>query len=144
MFDPFGDYDSRGYLRNTAGEKDLEIIKIAEHELFRAQLPIALDFLAQCKRIDYPDFLEVHRILFSALYPWSGKDRNTVLPDRSVSKGAVYFCHPKDCQRAIEEGLSFAQNKKTNGSKTWIYHGDVCLWSPIFRWQWTRHASCSC
>lgn len=56
MFDPFGDYDSRGYLRNTAGEKDLEIIKIAEHELFRAQLPIALDFLAQCKRIDYPDF----------------------------------------------------------------------------------------
>ena len=38
MFDPFGDYDSRGYLRNTAGEKDLEIIKIAEHELFRAQL----------------------------------------------------------------------------------------------------------
>lgn len=112
MFDPFGDYDSRGYLRNTAGEKDLEIIKIAEHELFRAQLPIALDFLAQCKRIDYPDFLEVHRILFSALYPWSGKDRNTVLPDRSVSKGAVYFCHPKDCQRAIEEGLSFAQNKK--------------------------------
>ena len=102
MFDPFGDYDSRGYLRNTAGEKDLEIIKIAEHELFRAQLPIALDFLAQCKRIDYPDFLEVHRILFSALYPWSGKDRNTVLPDRSVSKGAVYFCHPKDCQREIE------------------------------------------
>ena len=47
MFDPFGDYDSRGYLRNTAGEKDLEIIKIAEHELFRAQLPIALDFLSE-------------------------------------------------------------------------------------------------
>ena len=112
MFDPFGDYASRGYLRNTAGERDLEIIKIAEHELFRAQLPTALDFLAQCKRIEYSDFLEVHHILFSALYPWAGKDRNTVLPDRSISKGEVYFCHPKDCQRAIEEGLSFAQDKK--------------------------------
>ena len=64
MFDPFGDYASRGYLRNTAGEKDLEIIKIAEHELFRAQLPSALDFLAQCKRIEYADFLEVHHIYF--------------------------------------------------------------------------------
>ncbi len=41
MFDPFGDYDLRGYLHNTAGEKDLEIIKIAEHELFHAQLPVA-------------------------------------------------------------------------------------------------------
>ena len=112
MFDPFGDYASRGYLRNTAGEKDLEIIKIAEHELFRAQLPSALDFLAQCKRIEYADFLEVHRILFSALYPWAGRDRNALLPDRSISKGDVYFCHPKDCQRPIEEGLSFAQEKQ--------------------------------
>ena len=112
MFDPFGDFTSRGYLRYTAREKDLEIIKITEHELFRAQLPTALDFLAHCKRIAYCDFLEVHRILFSALYPWAGKDRHTLLPDRTISKGKVYFCHPKDCQRAIEEGLSYAQNKK--------------------------------
>jgi len=137
VFDPFGDYDSRGYLRNTAGEKDLEIIKIAEHELFRAQLPIALDFLAQCKRIDYPDFLEVHRILFSALYPWSGKDRNTVLPDRSVSKGAVYFCHPKDCQRAIEEGLSFAQNKKQMA----VRHLHPFIGGKILRDQWLKRIS---
>lgn len=112
MFDPFGDYASCGYLRNTAGEKDLEIIKIAEHELFRAQLPTALDFLMQCKRVTYSDFLAVHRILFSGLYPWAGEDRSAVLPDRSISKGEVYFCHPKDCQRAVEEGLSVAQNNK--------------------------------
>jgi cell filamentation protein len=78
VFDPFGDYASSGYLRNTASEKDLEIIKIAEHEIFRAQLPTALDFLAQCKRIEYSNFLEVHRILFSALYPWAGEDRNMI------------------------------------------------------------------
>ena len=112
MFDPFGDFVERGYLRNSAGEKDLEIIKIVEHELFRAQLPAALRFLADRKKIQYADFLEVHHILFSALYPWAGKDRNIVLPDRSVSKGDIYFCHPKDCQRAIEEGLTYAQDKK--------------------------------
>ena len=112
MFDPFGDYAQRGYLRNSAVEKDLEIIKIVEHELFRAQLPAALRFLADRKKIQYADFLEVHHILFSALYPWAGKDRKMVLPDRSVSKGEIYFCHPKDCQRAIEEGLAHAQDKK--------------------------------
>jgi cell filamentation protein len=111
VFDPFGDYASRGYLRNTAGEKDLEIIKIAEHELFRAQLPIALDFLAQCKRIDYPDFLEVHRILFSALYPWSGKDRNTVLPDRSVSKGAFTFVTQKILNVRLRKGFRLLKTK---------------------------------
>ena len=53
MFDPFGDFATEGYLRNFDKEKDPEIVKIAEHELFRAQLPQALDFLAQKKRIEY-------------------------------------------------------------------------------------------
>jgi cell filamentation protein len=112
VFDPFGDFDTRGYLRNSEGEKDLGIIKIVEHELFRAQLPTALNFLADRKVITYDDFLEVHRILFSALYPWAGLDRNVLMPDRSISKGKVYFCHPKDCRRAVEEGLSFAQQRQ--------------------------------
>lgn len=68
MFDPFGDFATKGYLRNFDKEKDLEIVKTAEHELFRAQLPAALNFLAKRKRIEYADFLEVHRILFEGLY----------------------------------------------------------------------------
>jgi hypothetical protein len=55
VFDPFGDFATEGYLRNFDKEKDPEIVKIAEHELFRAQLPKALDFLAQKKRIEYSD-----------------------------------------------------------------------------------------
>jgi cell filamentation protein len=131
VFDPFGDYASRGYLRNTAGEKDLEIIKIAEHELFRAQLPTALDFLAQPKRITYSDFLAVHGILFSALYPWAGEDRSTILPDRSISKGEVYFCHPKDCRRAVEEGLSVAQNKKQMAARPGFVMGMFAYGHPF-------------
>jgi cell filamentation protein len=30
-FDPFGDFATRGYLRNFAGEKDPEAIKHLEH-----------------------------------------------------------------------------------------------------------------
>lgn len=112
MFDPFGDYSSAGYLRNHDREKNLAIVKIAEHELFRAQLPTALEYLASRKRIAYSDFLEVHRILFEGLYPWAGKDRAEVLPDKAVKKGSLYFCHPQSCQRAVSEALSIAQDKK--------------------------------
>ncbi len=109
MFDPFRDYSSAGYLRNFQAEKDLEIVKVAEHNLFKAQMPLAMQYLAGCKRIEYEHFLKVHEILFSGLYPWAGQDRATVMPDRHVSKGAVEFCHPLDCRRAIENGLHDAQ-----------------------------------
>jgi cell filamentation protein len=49
VFDPFGDFDTAGYLRNFEQEKNLRIVKIAAHELFRAQLPCALDYLSTKK-----------------------------------------------------------------------------------------------
>lgn len=91
MFDPFGDFDTAGYLRNFEQEKNLRIVKIAEHELFRAQLPAALDYLSTRKRIEYQDFLEVHHILFKGLYPWAGKDRAEVLPASAVKKEIFTF-----------------------------------------------------
>lgn len=112
MFDPFGDFETAGYLRNTYAEKDLSIIKAAEHALFRAQLPIALTYLANCCRIRYEDFLYVHKLLFGDLYPWAGQDRTEVMPEKAVSKGTVYFCHPRDCRRAVEDGLNRAQEKR--------------------------------
>lgn len=109
MFDPFGDFSTAGYLRNTVGEKDLSLVKVAEHSLFRAQLPVALDYLAKCDRVEYEDFLNVHHLIFGGLYPWAGLDRGSVLPDKAISKGSVYFCHPNDCRRAVEDGLTRAQ-----------------------------------
>lgn len=111
-FDPFGDFELTGYLRNSQGEKDLGIIKVLEHQLFRAQLPKALDFLATRRRIDYEDFLKVHEILFKDLYPWAGQDRAETLPDRAVVKGDVYFCHPGECRLAVQHGLTLAQEGK--------------------------------
>lgn len=111
MFDPFGDYETAGYLRNFQGEKDLEIVKVAEHDLFRAQLSSAMQYLSGCIRIDYENFLKVHEILFSGLYPWAGQDRAAVMPDRHVFKGEVEFCHPLDCRRAVESGLQGAQER---------------------------------
>lgn len=111
MFDPFGDFETAGYLRNTSAEKDLTVVKAAEHTLFRAQLPEALAFLAKRRAISYEDFLNVHHLLFSGLYPWAGQDRAAVMPEKAISKGSVYFCHPRDSRRAVEDGLRRAQEK---------------------------------
>jgi len=92
VFDPFGDFATEGYLHNFDKEKDLEIVKIAEHELFRAQLPVALDFLAKRKRIEYSDFLEVHRILFEGLECHMGGDFLLIYRlDDSGKSGLVVF-----------------------------------------------------
>ncbi|KQR84371.1 cell filamentation protein Fic [Burkholderia sp. Leaf177] len=110
MFDPFRDFHTAGYLRNFAGEKDPDIVKMAEHELFRANLPDAVGYLVRRKIITYPDFLKVHEILFKGFYPWAGKDRIQIAPDRSINKGETVFASPPDAVRAVTHGLRLGQD----------------------------------
>lgn len=105
MFDPFHDFDTAGYLRNFDREKSLDIVKVVEHELFRANLLEAAAHLSGCQSIRYLDFLQVHRILFSGFYPWAGMDRADTAPNSAINKGSTKFAHPKDAQRAVNEGL---------------------------------------
>lgn len=131
MFDPFGDFETAGYLRNTSAEKDLSVVKAVEHTLFRAQLPEAFAFLAKCRTIGYEDFLHVHRLLFSGLYPWAGQDRAAVMPEKAISKGSVYFCHPRDCRRAVEDGLRRAQEKSEMSSRPGFIMGLFAYGHPF-------------
>ena len=162
MFDPFGDYATAGYLRNYLQEKDLDLIKQAEHELFRAQLSEAMDYLESRKRIEYADFLKVHQILFEGLYPWAGADRQQVAPQSAIRKGAVEFCHPADCQRAVQLGLSMAQEQQQmtarpghimglfayghpfldgNGRTMLVVHAELCYRANLsIDWASTRKA----
>lgn len=117
MFDPFKDFETRGYLRNLLQEKDLRIIKRVEHELFTRHQVDAMNYLAGCKAIGYPDFLAVHRMLFSEFYPWAGQDRATTTPHSAVTKGGIAFCHPMDCRRAVEAGLRLGQDKVAMNAK---------------------------
>jgi cell filamentation protein len=74
-FDPFGDFETRGYLRNLANEKDLEIVKRLEHTSFSTGIDAAIALLAKATPITYADVLTTHKILFEAVYPWAGQDR---------------------------------------------------------------------
>lgn len=112
MFDPFKDFEQAGYLRNRFKEKDPEIVRQLEHTMFRTGLNDALDYLSQKQVIEYSDFKEVHKILFSEFYPWAGQDRKEVASNLAISKADTQFCHPFDIERAIEAGLKIGHDKE--------------------------------
>ena len=74
-FDPFGDFEELGYLRNIAGFKDLAMVKALEHGSFQRNLARAMTELADAKFIEYKHILNIHKTLFGDLYPWAGQDR---------------------------------------------------------------------
>jgi cell filamentation protein len=112
VFDPFRDFAQAGYLRNRYGEKDPQIVQELEHQLFRAGLDEAIAHLASRRILGYEDFLAVHSILFSPFYPWAGQDRAATAPDIAVNKSGIWFSHPLDARRAVEEGLRIARDKQ--------------------------------
>ncbi|CCD88184.1 putative cell filamentation protein [Bradyrhizobium sp. ORS 285] len=110
-FDPFGDFETRGYLRNLAKAKDQKIVQRLQHNSFLTGIDAGLKYLERCSLLTYADVLQVHKILFEAVFPWAGEDRLKNAPLIFVSKGAVLFAHPKDIRRAVEHALDKGQNK---------------------------------
>jgi cell filamentation protein len=109
-FDPFSDFDSRGYLRNIAGEKDLEIVRRLEHVSFTTGLDEVLKQLSEIKLLTYQNVLNTHKTLFEAVYSWAGEDRAHNAPELAVSRGGILFAHPKDIRRAVEVALTKGQS----------------------------------
>ena len=116
-FDPFGDFETRGYLRNLAQEKDPAIVKRLEHASFTTGIDDAYASLEKKKTLTYGDVQSTHKMLFEAMYPWAGQDRATTAPDIAVSRGGVLFAHPKYIQNAIAHALKLGNDPKTMREK---------------------------
>jgi cell filamentation protein len=116
-FDPFGDFETRGYLRNLANEKDLKIVRRLEHTSFITGIDAAFGHLATIKRLSYRDVLDTHKMLFEAVYPWAGQDRLETAPDLAVGKGPVLFARPEDIRRAVDFALEHGQDKTFMAAK---------------------------
>jgi cell filamentation protein len=130
-FDPFDDFEERGYLRNFAGEKDLEVIKIIEHRSFLAKLETAFQNLSQIGTLSYEDVLDTHKILFKSVYPWAGQDRSQTAPGIAVSRGSVLFAHPEDAKTAVEYALRIGQNKDMMANKPGEVMGYLAYGHPF-------------
>ena len=110
-FDPFGDFETRGYLRNVAGENEPGIVRRLEHNSFVTGIDEAFSRLVRIDRLTYRDVLDTHKTLFEAVYPRAGQDRAQTAPDIAVSKRDVLFAHPKDARAAVEYGLRLGHDK---------------------------------
>ncbi len=110
-FDPFGDFEKRGYLRNIARTKDSRIVRQMEHTSFATGLDTAFGRLAGRKQLTYDDVLATHKILFNAVYPWAGQDRLANAPGIGVSKGPVLFARPDLIRRTIDYALKKGQER---------------------------------
>jgi cell filamentation protein len=130
-FDPFGDFEAQGYLRNYEKEKDVDIIRRLEHASFATGLDEAFARLAEAKSLRYEHILDTHRILFDAIYPWAGQDRTQTAPDIAVSKGDVLFAHPNDIRPAIDYALTHGQDKAFMASKPGEVMGYLAYGHPF-------------
>lgn len=89
IFDPFGDFETAGYLQNSLGLKDPNEVKQSEHLVFELGIEDAISFLSSLKSINYTSLLKVHEILFADFYPWAGRDRSELVPNLAVFKGLM-------------------------------------------------------
>jgi len=130
-FDPFGDFETQGYLRNLAKEKDPDIVRRLEHASFMTGIDAALERLGKVELLSYADVLETHRILFDAVYPWAGRDRRTTAPDLAISKGSLLFAHPDHIQRAAEYALTQGQHREFMRAKPGEIMGYLAYGHPF-------------
>ncbi len=132
-FDPFGDFETKGYLRNIAVEKDAGIIKRLEHQAYQEAVPDALEYLVDKASLTYADILETHRILFGAVYPWAGQDRHLLAPQIAIGKAGRYdfFTHPNDIVKAAEFALNLGNDKDTMLAKSGTVMGYLAHAHPF-------------
>lgn len=148
-FDPFGDFRTKGYLRNFARAKDPAAVKRLEHEAFTARVNEAVTKLRTGTALRYQDALGTHKRLFQDVYPWAGQDRSVTAPDLTIGKGGRFdlFAGPGEVRLAAEHALRVSQNPDAmrakpgevmgylayahpfldgNGRTIMVIHGEMC------------------
>ena len=130
-FDPLGDFEARGYLRNVANEKNLGIVKRLEHASFLTAIDGVFSDMATRGELGYADVLQIHRMFFDAVYPWAGQVRTRTAPHLTIKKGDVIFANPPEIQRAVEYGLHLGQNAEAMRAKPGEVMGYLAFGHPF-------------
>ena len=132
-FDPFGDRDTRGYLRNRLGTNDPALIAQLETHSFAANVLPALKALEASSTVGYGEVLDTHHRLFGPVYPWAGQDRATLAPNIAISKAGVsdLFSHPADVRRAADYALEMGLNPRRMRDKPGEVFGALAYAHPF-------------
>jgi cell filamentation protein len=112
VLDPWGDYETEGYLRNHHKEKNLHIVGRLETAAFEQEVVQVVRFLRRLPSLSYEHLTTTHQKLFHSVYPWAGQDRSTTAPNIAIVKGGykTLFAHPAYVQRAAGHALRLGQD----------------------------------
>nr|BAH89322.1 cell filamentation protein [uncultured bacterium]BAH89385.1 cell filamentation protein [uncultured bacterium]BAH89493.1 cell filamentation protein [uncultured bacterium]BAH89688.1 cell filamentation protein [uncultured bacterium]BAH89933.1 cell filamentation protein [uncultured bacterium] len=130
-FDPFGDFATRGYLRNHAGQKDMAKVKDLEHDAFRGNVERALHNLSRVERLSFEDVKKTHETLFGDVYPWADQDRSQNARDLHVTKGAVEFMFASHVGRGVDYALGQGNDAATMREKPGEVMGNLAYAHPF-------------
>lgn len=137
VFDPFGDYDTAGYLRNEQQEKDLNLVKKLEQAHFKANVGRAINYAFKVKNFEQEHLLYIHKLLFGEFYPWAGKDRfsleskGLLPPNSQVSKGSVNFLPASRIEGSLEHTFSRAKSTKFMNQSPGTIIGELAYAHPF-------------
>ena len=109
-FDPFGDFETRGYLRNLRAYKTAAAVKRFEHREYYRTLQLARDHLTGVATIGYDALLATHRTLFATVYPWAGHDRAVLGVANAVVRGRLHFATAEHIRRVASQALTLAND----------------------------------
>lgn len=125
-FDPFGDFETKGYLRNHAGLKNTQDVKRFEHSSFARNVPDALAKLDRLKTISTQDVQETHKTLFQDAYPWAGETRTL-----NIHKGEVSFQPVSFAARGLETALQSGNNAEQFRQDPGKFIGEIAYAHPF-------------
>lgn len=115
IFDPFGDYEEKGYLQNKRGLPFGAGLSKVERDCFLVNLPFATAYLHHQRSLQYGHLLKTHHILFGDLYPWAGKPRSKVFPGKIIFKGDTMFAASHNIEKAFHIAMQGDSPGKTLG-----------------------------
>jgi hypothetical protein len=104
-FDPFGDFDSRGYLRNFFGSKDISKVKALEDVSFQGNLDRAINTLATVDLIEYKHVLEIHKTPQKIPTKPAPKPQNYLWADSQATKSLVLLKSSKSSKSVSSSAI---------------------------------------
>lgn len=137
VFDPFGDYQINGYLRNNQKETDLIIVKTLEQMVFEQNIDKAINYIAKVTTITDKNLFQVHKILFKDLYPWAGTDRYSLESQKQIQKntiilkGSLAFLPADRIHNSLQYIFKSASSSKNMLNKPGTILGELALAHPF-------------
>jgi cell filamentation protein len=128
LWDPFGDRATRGILRNSQATADPAKLEKLEFIATSCGMAPALAHLRAAPTVTLDTWLDVHRMLFGAVFPtWAGRIR-----EHPVGRGSVRFNLPHLVRNEAAAVLAGAAAPRFVAANLGYVYGELAFHHPFY------------